>query len=118
MAMDGGQMVACKNSSFSLQLFPLGVWNRLEAKLTAMDATHAELRRFLIGSAADVAIDGSSRILIPPELREWARLDREVIFMGVGKSFELWDKASLATHEQGVMAQQDMMARLTGLVIE
>lgn len=118
MALEGGQLVVCKNSTRSLQLFPRSVWLRLEAKLMALDATHADLRRFLIGSATDLAIDSASRINIPPELREWAGLERDVIFMGVGRNFELWDKARLAAREDLVMAQQDLTSRMTGLVID
>ena len=32
-------------------------------------------------------------MLVPPELRAWAGLERDVVFMGVGDKFELWDKA-------------------------
>ena len=118
MTLEEGHLVVCKNTSASLQLFPRSVWQRLEVKLMALDATYAELRRFLIGSATDLVIDGASRINVPPELREWAGLEREVIFMGVGKNFELWDKGRLAAHEEKVLREQDMTARMTGLVID
>jgi MraZ protein len=118
MTLEEGQLVVCKNTSHSLQLFPRSVWLRLETKLMALDATYAELRRFLIGSAADLTIDGASRINVPPELREWAGLERDVIFMGVGKNFELWDKGRLTAHEEKVLREQDMTARMTGLVID
>lgn len=118
MAAEQGQLVVCKNISRSLQLFPRSVWQRLETKLMALDATHIELRRFLIGSATEIAIDGASRINVPPELREWAGFERDVIFMGVGKNFELWDKARLAAHEAIVLSQQDLTARMSGLVID
>ena len=52
---------------------------------------HDAWRRLYIGSATDVEIDSASRVLIPPELRRWAELDREVKFLGMGSSFELWD---------------------------
>ncbi|HLL18676.1 MAG TPA: cell division/cell wall cluster transcriptional repressor MraZ, partial [Rubrivivax sp.] len=40
--------------------------------------------------------DSGSRVLIPPELRAWAGMEKEVKFMGVGSHFELWD---MARHE-------------------
>jgi MraZ protein len=61
-------------------------------------------RRLYIGSATDVEIDGASRVLIPPELRKWAGLDRDVKFMGVGAYFELWDSARYEEREAAMLA--------------
>ena len=60
--------------------------------------------------------DGASRVLLPPELRAWAGLEREVVFMGMGNRFELWDRARYDAHEAEVLGQ-DMNAQLSGLFI-
>ena len=60
-------------------------------------------RRIFIGSATDVEIDSGSRVLIPPELRAWAGLEKEVKFMGVGPNFELWDMARYEVHEKAAI---------------
>ena len=65
---------------------------------------HEGWRRLYIGSATDVEIDGGSRVLVPPELRAWAGLEREVVFMGVGDKFELWDKARYEAGEAVTIA--------------
>jgi len=88
-----GQMVVTKNPAGCLTLYPKPVWDAFEAELARLPMKHEAWRRLYIGSAADVEIDGGSRVLVPPELRAWAGLDREVLFMGVGDKFELWDKA-------------------------
>jgi len=51
-----------------------------------------------------VDIDSASRVLSPPELREWAGCDREVKFMGVGPHFELWDQAGYEARETAAIA--------------
>lgn len=99
VAAEQGQLVVCKNIERSLQLFPASVYARYEAQLRALDDSRSALKRRIIGSANDVVMDSGSRILIPPELREWAGLERNVIFMGMGNRFELWDKARLDLHE-------------------
>jgi MraZ protein len=58
-----------------------------------------------VGSATDVDIDSSARLLVPPELRKWAGLDRDVKFMGVGPHFELWDMARYDEREAQAIAQ-------------
>ena len=52
----------------------------------------------------DVEIDASSRVLIAPELRTAAGLSRDVMLLGMGSHFELWDAARYAEHEAKVMA--------------
>ncbi len=89
----GGQMVVSKSHAGCLALFPRPVWDAFEQELARLPMKHEAWRRLYIGSASDVEIDGGSRVLVPPELRSWAGLEREVVFMGVGDKFELWDKA-------------------------
>jgi MraZ protein len=88
-----GQMVISKNHAGCLTLFPKPVWESFEAELARLPMKHEGWRRLYIGSATDVEIDAGSRVLVPPELRSWAGLAREVVFMGVVDRFELWDKA-------------------------
>jgi len=65
---------------------------------------HDAWRRLYVGSATEVEIDSGSRVLIPPELRKWACLDKEVKFMGVGSNFELWDSARYDAREVAAIA--------------
>ena len=93
MSTVSGQMVVSKNHAGSLSLYPRPVWDAFEQDLAKLPMKHEAWRRLYIGSATEVEIDGGSRVLVPPELRAWAGLEREVVFMGVGDKFELWDKA-------------------------
>jgi MraZ protein len=91
VAAVNGQLVVCKHPHGCLSLYPVNVWEPFEAQLMALPQEHDAWRRLYIGSATDVEIDSASRVLIPPELRRWADLEREVKFLGMGSSFELWD---------------------------
>lgn len=103
MATVSGQMVVAKNADGCLGLYPLSVWEALEAQLLELSSENDAWRRFFIGSATEVEIDGSSRVLIPPELRAWAGLDKDVKFMGVGPHFELWDMARYEAKEAAAL---------------
>jgi len=100
-----GQMVVAKNPDGCLSLFPLPVWDTFEATLLALPAEQEGWRRMFMGSATDVEIDSASRVLIPPELRVWAGLEKDVKFMGVGPNFELWDTARYEAREAVTIAQ-------------
>lgn len=93
MSTVDGQMVISKNHAGCLTLYPRPVWEAFEAELVRLPKKHEGWQRIYIGSATEVEIDAASRVLVPPELRSWAGLEREVVFMGVGDRFELWDKA-------------------------
>lgn len=116
MTAVNGQMIVSKSHVRCLSLFPRPVWDQFETRLNALPASGDGLRRLYIGSATEVAIDGASRVLLPPELRAWAGLEKDVVFMGMGNRFELWDKARYEAHEAAVL-EQDMSAQLNDLFI-
>ncbi|MBC7939535.1 MAG: division/cell wall cluster transcriptional repressor MraZ [Chitinophagaceae bacterium] len=99
-----GQLVVCKNPDGCLSLFPLPVWEQFEAIVLALPVDNDAWRRVYVGSATEVEIDSGSRILIPPELRAWACLEKDVKFMGVGPNFELWDTVRYDAREVAAIA--------------
>jgi MraZ protein len=71
-------------------------WEDIERKLSklpALDPRVRSLQRLMIGHASDVEMDSQGRVLIPPNLREFAGLQRDVVLSGQGTRFELWDEA-------------------------
>ncbi len=105
MASVKGQMVVAKNPDGCLSLFPMSAWEQFESTVLSLPTMNNAWRRFFVGSATDVEIDSAARVLIPPELREWAGLVEKVKFMGVGSHFELWDIVRHAEHEAAEMAK-------------
>jgi len=61
-------------------------------------------KRVFLGNAMDVEIDSAARVLVSPELRESAGLDKDVVLLGMGSHFELWDKKTHAAQEAEVLA--------------
>lgn len=79
-----------------LLLYPLPEWERTERKLMDLPTLHAQsrrLQRLMVGYATDLELDGHGRLLLPPELREFAGLTRFGMLIGQGNRFELWDEA-------------------------
>jgi MraZ protein len=75
--------------------YPFEEWQVLEEKVSSLSMIKKEVKafqRFFISGAAEVPIDKLGRILVPPTLREYAQLERNVIFAGLGKKFEIWSK--------------------------
>ena len=59
--------------------------------LTATDPAARAVRRVIFGGAHEVALDNAGRILLPPFLRDYARLDGETTIVGAGEYFEIWN---------------------------
>jgi MraZ protein len=78
-----------------LWAYPIAEWQQLERKVSAlpqfMDEVKA-LQRVFISAAAECPIDKQGRILIPPSLREYAGLARDVVVVGMTRRFELWSR--------------------------
>jgi len=78
-----------------LCIYPLPEWELIEAKLRELPSLREEtrrLQRLLIGNAVDVEMDGSGRVLVPPRLREYARLDKHAMLVGQLNKFQLWNE--------------------------
>ena len=77
-----------------LLLYPFEYWEQIEKKimeLPTLNPTSRRLQRLMVGHAAELEMDSNGRILIPKELRTFAKLRKQVMLVGQGKKFELWN---------------------------
>jgi len=96
LAGPSGGLVVTADPSRCLLLYPRASWEPIQAQLMALSSFDARIRglqRLLVGHADDVEVDAAGRILVSPELRRYANLDRRVVLVGQGRKLELWDAA-------------------------
>ncbi len=60
--------------------------------LTETNASMRRFRRVIIGQASECNCDKQGRILIPPTLRQYAKLEKEIVLVGALKHFEIWSR--------------------------
>ncbi len=80
-----------------LLLYPTPAWEPIRAQVMgfpSLDRQFSLWKRLLVGFAQDVELDSAARLLIPPELREFAHIKRPVMLVGQGSHFEIWDLES------------------------
>ena len=97
LANGAASLVITADPSGCLLLYPLAAWEPIQARLMSLSSFDEQIRslqRLLVGHADDVEIDSAGRILVPPALRRYARLDKHVVLVGQGRKFELWDEAA------------------------
>jgi MraZ protein len=89
-----------------LTLYTTKTWKQFAQKLTSLSMGRSEDRavaRMFLSSAFDLEIDSIGRILIPDTLKQYAFLNDQVYFIGVGNRIELWDEGTWQKYksEQG-----------------
>lgn len=104
-ALCSGQLTITKNPDGCLMVFPRPAWEAFRDKVAALPMSAAGWKRIFLGNAMDVEVDSAARVLISPELRAAAGITKDVMLLGMGSHFELWDADRYAAHEAEVMAQ-------------
>ncbi|MDO4592141.1 MAG: division/cell wall cluster transcriptional repressor MraZ [Comamonadaceae bacterium] len=98
-----GQITITKHPHGCLMLFPRPEWLLFRERIGQLPMQAQWWKRIFLGNAMDVDMDGTGRVLVSPELRQAVGLQREVILLGMGNHFELWDKATYEAHEAQAM---------------
>ncbi len=88
-------------------LYPEDSWQILYEKIASLSLTRRETRdfaRLFLSTVATVALDSQGRIALPPYLRNYAKIERKVVLVGVGTRIEIWEeeiwKAYVSTAEK------------------
>ncbi len=100
-----GRVTLTKSPDGCLLLFPRPDWEVFRAKVAALPMDAGWWQRIFLGNAMDVELDTAGRVLVSPELRSAAMLEKNVTLLGMGNRFELWDADTYAAKEAAAMAQ-------------
>lgn len=98
VAQSRGALALIESDDGCLILMAQSLWEQKTASFSDSDSDD-ERRRFWLGLSDTPEMDGQGRVLINPVLREGARIQRDVVLLGVGQYFEVWDSATLESHK-------------------
>ena len=79
-----------------LSLYPMQSWEPLFAdihKLNDFDPRVREFRRFFLNGATIVEPDTAGRLLVPPNLRDHAGLQKDIVLVAAINKIEIWDSS-------------------------
>ena len=83
-----------------LWAYPVTEWQTIETKVASLPQFREEvkaLQRVFVSAATECPVDKQGRLLIPPTLRDYAGLEKEIVMVGMTKRIEIWSKARWET---------------------
>jgi MraZ protein len=110
-AFSNDRLVVTRGLDACLWAYPISEWEAFEERVAAksqFSRSVVMLKRAVIASAVECKVDGHGRILLPPHLREYAAIDRDVIWAGMTQNIEIWSKEKWVEAEQA--AREDPAA--------
>jgi len=93
-AEDADRFIINRGFENCLSLYPLSSWTPLAEKINALndfDPKVREFKRYFLNGATFVEPDSAGRLLLPPALREYASLQKDLVMASSGYKMEIWD---------------------------
>ena len=103
----GNELILTAHPHRCLLIYPAPAWGPIRDKVLAgssLDQRSALLKRLLVGFARDEQMDSAGRVLIAPELRGFAQLEKQVHLVEQGDHFELWSDAGWQKQQEAIFA--------------
>jgi MraZ protein len=97
-------LVVTRGQERCLTVWPMRAFEQLAGQAQEAPVTDKAVRdytRLLFAGASDDQPDKQGRLTIPPMLREYASLSKDVIVIGVGNRLEIWDSARWQDYSDG-----------------
>ncbi len=91
-----------------LQIYDEDDWNAFSERLKALPSNSEKARalvRYFMAGTMEVEIDKQGRILLPPQLRQLAGIDKNVVFVGMGTRAELWSEETYNSYDEAHTAE-------------
>ena len=89
----GGIFVLSKGLDNCLYAYSSKEWDTFKEELLLMRGHDAQkIRRFFFSGATECEIDSQGRVVLPPQFRTYAELEKEVVIVGVSNRAEIWNK--------------------------
>ena len=111
LSVCGGQLVVTIDpNTKNLALYPLTRWEEIQADIQALPSINPQARRLqqlFIGHASDLDMDANGRVLVPPMLRKYAQLEKQLILLGQGQKIEIWSESMWQQRFEDIQAMSD-----------
>ncbi len=90
------QFVINRGFEKCLTLYPMKSWEPIFARISQLDEFKPEVRqfrRYFLNGATMAELDSAGRLLVPPNLKEHAGLEKDIVLIAAVDKIEIWDKS-------------------------
>jgi transcriptional regulator MraZ len=105
-----GNGVMVSRMDKSLFGYTFDEWSKIENKILSLAEKSDNMRRFrrvFIGGAHECNFDKQGRILVPPSLRQYSEIEKDIVLVGVLDHFEIWSRENW--ENENSLMEEDMM---------
>jgi MraZ protein len=92
---EGSLFVINRGFEKCLSLYPMKGWEPIFneiSKLNDFDPKVRSFRRYFLNGATGLELDSAGRLLVPPNLKEYAGLEKDIVLASAVGKIEIWDK--------------------------
>lgn len=100
----GYKCVLTKGLDSCLYIYPMDEWMKFQEKLAKLPLSDSKARafvRYFYASAVEAEVDKQGRLTIPQSLRSYAKIEKELVTIGVLDKVEIWSKQAYENAENG-----------------
>lgn len=109
----GPNFIMTKGLDNCLFVYPKEEWEVLENRLRSLPLTNRDARafvRFFFAGATECILDKQGRVLIPSNLRDHAKLEKDAVIIGVAARIEIWSKEEWTAYNDDDSLSYDSIA--------
>jgi mraZ protein len=110
-------VVITRGLDHCLFVYPQKEWGTLAEKLSELPLSQKDSRAFarlMLAGAWDAELDSQGRVMVPPYLREYAKLGKQVIITGLYNRLEMWDEKAWQAYKAVTEEKSDDIAQSLG----
>ena len=116
----GIHLIVTRDLDQCLSVYPEDEWKKVAEKILNLPRVEEGIQRFsryIFATAEECPVDKQGRILLSGDLRSYANLDREIIFLGHFHKFEIWNREAWKAQES-VNASPETQSQMRQLLIK
>jgi len=106
----GNRVVVTRGLDECVAVYSPQEWTKNEKKLRSLSVSRRDFVRFVLASAEDIELDRQGRMTVPAHLREYAKIERDAVVVGVGSRLEIWSLQNWQRYLARVQAEATTIA--------
>ena len=112
----GGECVLSRGYDRCIYIYTMEDWGLLVEKLKELRQADPAIREFirkLFSQASECKLDSQGRVIVPANLKSYARIDKDLVTLGAMDKIEVWSKEIFNENEDdNLMDDEDFIAKL------